>query len=267
MVNADARGYYLTEYEPSAVAALATRTPPLTPAERLSLLGDEWSMVRAGRHDIGTYLELAAAFAGDQTPAVLEVLAGRVGYVTSFVADASERPAFEAWVRARFRPALDAVGITGGIGDSDDTNSRRGTLLTLLESDPDVQRRARGLAEGFLANPATLSPTLVEPVLRVAATGGDAPLYDRFMTRVTAGSTSPEDYYRFFNALASFRDQALVARTLSFAMSPQVRSQDTPVLLAMLLASPASQDAAWAFVKDQWSRLSPSSACSRAYRV
>ena len=69
-VNADARGYYFTEYEPEAITALATRTPPLTAPERISLLGDEWRIVRAGRHDIGTYLDLAAAFAGDATPDV-----------------------------------------------------------------------------------------------------------------------------------------------------------------------------------------------------
>ena len=255
MVNADARGYYLTEYEPAAVAALATRTPPLTPAERISLLGDEWRMVRAGRHDIGTYLDLAAAFAGDDTPAVLGDLAGRVGYVASFVADAGERPAFEAWTQARFRPALDALGLTGGVGDSDDTNRRRGTLLQLLDSDPSVQQRARELAEGYLANPATLAPTLVGPVLGVAAAGGDAALYDRYMAKITSAGASPEDYYRFFNALPAFRQPALVARTLAFALSPDVRSQDTPVLLAALLGSPASQQVTWAFVKDQWPAL------------
>ena len=190
MVNADARGYYLTEYEPAAVAALARRTPPLTASERISLLGDEWRMVRAGRHDIGTYLDLAAAFANDDTPAVLSDLAGRVGYVASFVADASQQPAFEAWTQARFRPVLDAVGLTGGVGDSDDTNRRRGTLLQLLDSDPTVQQRARALAEGYLANPATLAPTLVGPVLRVAAAGGDAALYDRYMAEDHLGGRS-----------------------------------------------------------------------------
>ena len=255
MVNADARGYYLTEYEPAAVAALAARTPPLTPAERISLLGDEWRMVRAGRHDIGTYLDLAAAFASDTTPTVLGDLAGRVGYVASFVADAGERPAFEAWTQARFRPVLDAVGLTGGVGDSDDTNRRRGTLLQLLDSDPTVQQRARALAEGYLTSPATLAPTLVGPVLGVAAAGGDAALYDRYMAKLTAAGASPEDYYRFFNALPAFHQPALVARTLAFALSPDVRSQDTPVLVAALLASPASQQATWAFVKDQWPAL------------
>ena len=99
MVNADARGYYFTEYEPAAVAALATRTPPLTSAERISLLGDEWRMMRAGRHEIGPYLDLSAAFARDTNPAVAGDIAARLGFVTAYVADAGQRPAFKAWIR------------------------------------------------------------------------------------------------------------------------------------------------------------------------
>ena len=68
MINAGGVGYYLTEYEPSAVMELAKRTPPLTATEKVSLLGDEWRMVRSGRHDVGVYLDLAAALASERTP-------------------------------------------------------------------------------------------------------------------------------------------------------------------------------------------------------
>ncbi|MFA5910794.1 MAG: M1 family metallopeptidase [Vicinamibacterales bacterium] len=255
MVNADARGYYFTEYEPAAVAALATRTPALTAAERISLLGDEWRMVRAGRHDVGTYLDLAAAFARDETPAVVGDMAGRVGAVMGGIADPGQHPAFQAWVRATFRPALDAIGFTDGLGDSDETNSRRAILLQLLSSDPDLQRRARELAAGYMARPASLSPTLVASVLQVAASGGDAALYDQFVTRMTAAISSPEQYYRYFNALAAFRDPALVSRTQQFALSSQARSQDAPLLFAQLLGSPATQDATWTLIKAEWPAL------------
>ena len=87
MVNADGHGYYFTEYEPAAVAALARRDPPLTAPERISLLGDEWRIVRAGRHDIGTYLDLAAAFAGDPTPDVAAEIASRLAFVRGAIAD------------------------------------------------------------------------------------------------------------------------------------------------------------------------------------
>jgi aminopeptidase N len=255
MVNADAHGYYFTEYEPAAVAALATRTPPLSSVERISLLGDEWRMVRAGRHDVGVFLDLAAAFAKDESPEVLGAFAGRLASVGGDFADAGQRPGFEAWVQARFRPALDAIGLTDGLKDSDEVNSRRGMLLQLLSGDPAVQKRARELAEGYMAKPSSLSPTLVGPVLQVAAAGGDAALYDRFVARMTAAGATPDEYYRYFNTLPSFRDPALVSRTQQFALSAQVRSQDAPQLLAQFLGSPATQDGTWALVKAEWPAL------------
>ena len=255
MINADARGYYFTEYEPAAVAALATRTPALTAAERISLLGDEWRMVRAGRHDVGTYLDLATAFARDETPAVVADMAGRLGLVMGDFASAAQRPAFQAWVRAQFRPALDAIGLTDGLSDTDEVNSRRGLLMQLLRSDPDVRNRARELAVGYLARSTSLSPTLVSPVLQVAAAGGDAALYDQFVARMNASASTPEEFYRYFNTLALFRDPALVARTQQFALSAGVRSQDAPLLFAQLLSSSSTQDATWSVVKAEWSAL------------
>src|SRR5262249_55535062 len=72
-VNADSAGYFFTDYAPDVVRAFAKDGGrALSTAERLRLLGDEWSMVRAGRHDVGTYLDVASAFANDTSPAVVD---------------------------------------------------------------------------------------------------------------------------------------------------------------------------------------------------
>jgi aminopeptidase N len=92
-------------------------------------------------------------------------------------------------------------------------------------------------------------------VLRLAAASGDAALYDRYLGRLETLAAQPEEYYRFFNALSSFSEPALVQRTLDFAISPAVRTQDTATLLAGLMSRPASRDAAWAFVQAQWPAL------------
>jgi len=252
MINADGHGYYFTEYEPSAVAGLARRDPPLTAPERISLLGDEWRVVRAGRHDIGTYLDLAAAFASDPTPQVAGEIASRLGYVRGSIADAGQQPAFDAWVKRVFRPALDRIGIEPKPGDSDDVNSLRATLMQMLGSDPDVQQRARRLALGYLEQPASVPPTLVSTVLQVAAAGGDAALYDRYFAKMQAAVATPEEYYRFFNALAAFPDPGLRDRTLKFALE-QARSQDAPLLFGQLLG--VDTDRAWTFVKANWTTL------------
>jgi hypothetical protein len=68
-------------------------------------------------------------------------------------------------------------------------------------------------------------------------------------------AAQPEEYYRFFNALPWFRDPALIQRTLDFAVSPSVRTQDTGSLIANSIARAWSQDTAWAFTKAQWPAL------------
>ncbi len=114
-----------------------------------------------------------------------------------------------------------------------------------------MRARARALALTYLDRPDAVPPTLVAPVLRVAAGSGDAALYDRVLEKLRASTGTPDTYYRYFNALTAFRDPALVQRTLAFALSDEVRSQDAPALIAPLLAGPQG-DLAWAFVTREW---------------
>ena len=256
--NAESRGYYLTEYAPDAVRALARSTASPSPIERVSLLGDEWWMVRAGRHDIGVYLDLAAALADDETTAVTDAIATRLAFAGAYLVAPDQQARYQDWIRTRFGPALDALGLPGAAGDTDERHSRRAELLSLVGAtgnDETVQRRARELAAGYIADPSSLPGTLVTTVLRIAAGGGDAALYDQYLAQLDGLAAQPEEYYRFFAALPSFGDPALVQRTLAFAISPAVRTQDTATLVAGLLARPASRDAAWRFVQSEWTTL------------
>jgi aminopeptidase N len=255
IANVNARGYYFTEYAPEAIGALARDAARLAPVERLSLLGDEWWMVRAGRHDIGVYLGLAATLAADNSAAITDAIASRVATTADDVATAADRPRFQAWVRARFGPVLAALGLPGTVRDADERHSRRAELLTLVGvtgGDAEVQRQARELAGQYITAPASLAGTLAPAVLRVAAIGGDSALYDRYVAQLDRLASQPEEYYRFFGALAWFGEPALVERTLAFALSDRVRTQDTGALIAGLLARPASRQTAWRFVKAQW---------------
>jgi aminopeptidase N len=257
--NANGRGYYVSEYPPDEVRAIArTARASLAPAERLSLLGDEWWMVRAGRHDIGVYLDSASALAGDEAPSVIEQIGSTLAYTHDDVVQVADVARFEEWVRRRFGPELMSLGLPGSASDPDDRQSRRATLLNLVGvtgNAPDVQRQARDLALKYIDDAASLPGTLASTVLHVAAVGGDGMLYDRYLAQLPKLTDKPEEYYRFFNALRSFRDPALVQRTLRFAISPDVRTQDTSTLIASSIGQPSSQDAAWAFVKANWDTL------------
>ena len=257
-INAESRGYYFSEYSPEAALALGRAAGTLKGPERVTLVGDEWRMIRAGRHDIGTYLDLAGVMAADETPSVIDDVAARVETVLTSVADEHQRVAYKAWIRARFGPVLESLGLPGRATDADGTQGRRATLLTLLGDTADdtaVQQRARALALAYLDDRLAVPPNMVGAVLRTAAAGGDRALYDRYVAELAKTRSAPEEYYRFFNALAWFRDPALVTRTLEFADSSEVRTQDTATLIGLLLNQPAAQETAWAFVKSHWVTL------------
>ena len=257
--NPDGRGYYFSDYVPDSLRALArTARTALTPVERVGLLGDEWWMVRAGRHDIGVYLDLAGALATDETAAVTDSIAGRLSTAGGYIVPGAQRPTYETWIRGRFGPALEALGLPGDPNDNDERQSRRGTLLGLIGvtgNDAGYQKRARDLAVKYIADRNSLPGTLAPTVLRVGAISADAALYDAYVAQVAKLAGDPEEYYRFFNALPSFRDPALVKRTLEFAISPAVRTQDTGTLIAGLLGGFSGRDAAWEFTKTNWPTL------------
>jgi len=256
-VNAGSRGYYVTAYTPAHLSTLARDPGGLTAPERLSLLGDEWRLVRGGRHDVGAYLDVAGAWAAEASPEVLEELSARIAYVGASVATDAQRPAFQAWVRRRFGPALAGLGLPGQLADPDDVHRRRAMLLGLLDGagDPDVRRRALELADLYLSTPTTIPPALVRTVLQVAASGGDASLYERYLERLRGASARPDEYDRFLTALVFFRSPDLVSRTLEYALSSAVRSQDAPTLIAGLLGTPWGRDRAWRFVQERWPDL------------
>jgi aminopeptidase N len=257
--NANGRGYYFSEYPADKVLAIArTAHGSLGPTERLTLLGDEWWMARAGRDDIGVYFDIASMHASDDAPPVIEQIGRSLATAHDAIVQPSDAPRFEEWIRRRFGPELMTLGLSGGASESDDRQSRRATLLALVGltgNSPDVQRQARDLALKYVADPMSVPPTLASTVLSVAAYGGDAMLYDLYVAQLPKLTGRPEEYYRFFNALTSFRDPALVQRTLRFAISPDVRTQDTATLIGGLLNRTSSQEAAWTFVKENWDTL------------
>ena len=255
--NADGRGYYVSDYTPEAVRELTKRSS-LSRVERLTLAMDEWWMTLSARHDIGVFLDLVTQFATDDTPALLNALQTRISYVASNIVDASQRPKFQQWVRDRFGPVLTQLGLSGDPRDPDYQQGRRGTLMSIVGidgGDTAVQRRARELAMQYIANPASVGATLAPTVLQIAAFGGDRALYNQYIAKLPKLTSQPEEYYTYFNALGWFADPALVQDTLTWSLSPAVRSQDTGTLLRGMLRLPWTREASWMFVKDQWPAL------------
>lgn len=259
-VNAGATGYYRTEYPPTLLAAMAPRIQTLLNApERLSLVGDEWALVRSGRHSIGDYLTLIGGFGRDTSSAVIAQIVGHLSTVRSYVTTIENRPRFDRFVRRLFEPLAKELGPHTIPGEDGDRTAVRAYILQLLAAvggEGAVLTYVRDAVDAALDGRQPLDAATADSLVQFAARRGDAQLYDRFLA-ASRRATSPEERDRYLLALAAFERPALVRRSLDFTLTPDLRSQDTPAFLARLLGNPATNADAWAFTKARWKELEP----------
>jgi aminopeptidase N/puromycin-sensitive aminopeptidase len=257
--NANGKGYYRSAYAPAQYAELVAHAESeLTPPERISLTGDEWAQVRANKATVGDYLNLAAALKADPEAGVVGNAAGAFSTIYDNVAATpDEKAALAAWVRRTFAPVYAKLG-SPSPGDSPNTRQLRADLFGLLGyygKDPAILAEAGRIADSYIADPASVDPTLAQAALAVAAENGNAALFDK-LQHVFETSTDPELQEGALRLLAQFEDPALVGRSLDYALSGKVHNQDAAIQIAIALQIPKIQDQAWMYLQSHWDKAS-----------
>ena len=259
LANAGAEGDYRSSYQPQAVQAISHDAETgLAPAERIMLLADIWATMRAGRTDIGDYLTLAEGMQSDRNRAVVQYLLAQVDYAGVYLVDDSDRPAYQLWVRHLLEPLAHDLGFTPKASENDDQKNLRAAVLHTLGitgADPEVLAEARKQARQALQDPASVSPELVPVFFGLAARTGGTEFYDGIMAKAKSAEI-PENYYLYLATLSQFSDPKLLRRTLDYAISGQVRSQDVKGVIGRVMQNPDGRDVAWEFVRSHWPDIS-----------
>jgi aminopeptidase N len=257
--NAGAQGYYRTEYAPDTLRALAPHVATLTAPERLTLVDDEWAMVRAARHAAADYLTLAAAYGRESSSGVLAEVTERLAFIHQYLTTDSSRDPFEQFVRTLLHPLLEELGFSPSGGEDDDRRALRAVLVDAIGRvgrDPDVVRQARAALDRSLAGGAAIDPTVRDSIVHIAAANGDARLYDALVAASTQAK-SPGERTLYLFAPADFRDPVLIDRALARALTTEIRTQDTARYLAAFFDNPVARPRAWSFIKSNWGVLEP----------
>jgi aminopeptidase N/puromycin-sensitive aminopeptidase len=255
LANAGATSYYRVSYQPDAVRALAADAESkLSPAERIALQEDIWASVRVGREPVGDYLALAQGLGSDRNRAVLEDVLGQLNYIGQYLVTDNDRESYRIWLRQYLTPILKDVGWEPKSGESDEQKTLRARVFNALgydARDPLALAEARKIADKALDNPASVDRELAGSAFGLAALNGDQAFYDKLLG-ATKNAKSPEEYYMALFTLPQFGDAKLLQRTLDYAISPEVRSQDALGLISNVMQNPAGEKLAWDFVQAHW---------------
>ena len=256
--NAGGKGYYRSRYDSGDYQQLVRQVETsLTPPERITFLGSQWAQARAGVANVGDFLDLAAAVRDDDSSFVIGTVSAALRIIDQQVASTpQEHVELAAWVRKNFAPALTRLGPPDA-GDAPNKILLRAALYGLLGNigaDPQIIADARQISEQYLRNPASVDPTLAATALNVAAQNGDGAFFDQ-LQQVSQTAGDPQLRIQAFHALASFRDATLVSRALDYALSAQVKNQDSLRLVELEMRDRRTRDVAWQYVQQNWPRV------------
>jgi alanyl aminopeptidase len=247
---ADGAGYYRWDMPAADLDDLAAHAATrLGPAERIAFLGNLAALLDAGRVDGARYLKVLAPFGADREPEVLEAaLAGLEKLQLPFL-DETTRAGFAAYVRTTFGPALDRVGLTPPPDEPAGVTSLRPDLLRALGihgGDERVRRFAAEGARSLLRGETTVPSSLVATVLRIHALDGDEALLAEYRKRFEA-ATTPSERARYLAGIGGFRDPAVRAQVLAWALT--LRFNEVGTLVGAFRDSPAGRDQVFEWIR------------------
>jgi aminopeptidase N/puromycin-sensitive aminopeptidase len=254
--DAGGKGYYRAEYpKPVYDSIVAHAESSLTPEERISLLGDEWAMMRSGHGTVGDYLDLVGAVKNDPSESVLGSAIGKIATIEARIATDPEREELQAWVRKEFSPIYKALG-PASADESQDKHQMRSLLFGVLGSakDPAIIAESNAIADKFLADPASVDPEVGQVAMSIAANNGDAALYDKFLA-LSASTKDPAIRTQALFLTATFKDPTLAKRTLDSVADGKVKNQDSWILLSILLQNRDTRELAWKYIQDNWTKV------------
>jgi puromycin-sensitive aminopeptidase len=272
LVNEGGHGFYRVRYEPALLERLLRALSPvasedratgprLAAVERFNLVNDAWAATVAGLMPLDDYLDLTTHFKAERDKNVWAILIDSL-HLLNRIIDPNDRPRLEALVRDRISPMAAELGWAPRAGESDLTKQLRGDLIRALGTignDPGVQALAAEFFEAVTSDlkagrEPTVDPNILPALVATLAHVGDTARYEEFVQRFQTAAT-PQEERRYLYSLAAFQPQPLLERTLVGTLNGEVRTQDAPFMVRLVLTSVYGREMAWSFVKTNWERM------------
>jgi puromycin-sensitive aminopeptidase len=253
--NAGARGFYRVAYEPEDLRRLIAAVPQLATEERMTLVADQWALVRAGA-PVGPFIELCEGIARtERDHVVLDEVVSRLSWLEHRGVSDADRPLFHEWMRRLFAPLATELGWDTKDAEDDERRLLRAAALralALVARDAATVREAQERYRSYAgAHPRPLDPNLLDLVVAAAARTADRARFEELRKRA-GDELDPAAKRRFLLALAMVEQPDLISQAVELSLQDDVKMQDFASYAGTLLAGRATREAAWQLIQNRW---------------
>lgn len=247
VVNAGGSGFYRTAYSFEHLAAIAARLDELDELERAVLFSDTWASILVGRSSFVDLFTLAEGLAGLDEPSTWDVVVKAVALVNR-IADEPGRVMLAGVVHRLFGTVFARLGWEPVKGETTQAGELRATVINVLgtigRDESIMTEAAQRFDAGSLGG--DLADAIVAITMHRHRPGDVAVCEERRKSAAT-----PQDEQRYLYAPAGTDDVDVAMEVFERAFS-DVRTQDAPYLIGVLVRNRVAGPVVWKAMSERW---------------
>lgn len=257
-VNPGTVGYYRTRYPSHLLEQFlpSIQDKSLPPLDRLGLLDDLFALVQAGKSPTVEVLKLMEAMSKEDNYTVWCTISNCLGKLSVLLSNTDFEDKFKAYGRRLMKHIGTQLGWEPKANESHLDTLLRSLVISRLGwfGDEAVIEESKKRFEGHASGTHIIHADLRSPVYKAVLSVGDENTYNT-MLRLYREADLHEEKDRICRALGAIKDENILRKVLDFAMSDEVRSQDTVFVIISVAMTKLGRDLAWNFMKDNWQEL------------
>ena len=254
-VNPGTVGFYRTSYSSDLLQLLipAVETGKLSAVDRFGVIDDMFAFVQAGQVSTVEYLRLVQSFKEEENGTVWSSIISSLDKIKTLVADSDFDDSFKAFGRSLLRSISSKLGWDPKPKESHLSTVLRSSVLETMVSlqDESTIQEAKNRFQLHISGKTILSPDLRNSAYRAILSTGNKETFET-MLKLYRETDLMEEKMRILKSLGGIKDEALLTKALEFALSDEVRFQDTKHVISSIRESPKGRALVWEFFKQNW---------------
>ena len=252
-VNAGEGSFMRTRYDKETLTRLTEEVEKgtLPVKDRLGLVRDLFALAEGGYISTTDALQCSLSFKNETEYIVWSELASGINRVYNLVFEESCKEQYRLYALSLFSGLSQKMTFEKKKGEPHSYTFLRNLALSHAASYGDISV-IKQVQKLFKNRKKDSIPADIRTVIySIVASNGGEKEYVIFKNLYLAEKLH-EEKDRYAQALTSFRDKTLLAKTLIFTFSSDVRDQDAPFMIGQVWQNLYGRDLTWQFVKHHW---------------
>lgn len=258
-LNPGTVGFYRTHYSPEMLESLlpGIRDQSLPARDRLGIITDLFALAKAGQANTVEVLKVMEAYENETNYTVWTEITSNLDVLASLLSATNYGRLLQEFTKNLCSKVYKKVGWTPAEKEGHLDAMLRALILRVLgkNNHKDVVAEARNKFTAHASGGEQISADLRTAVYATVLTHGDEATFDE-MLKLFKVQDLHEEKERIMRTLGNVKDEKLIKRVLDFAISDDVRSQDSVFVLGGACGGKLGQELVWKFTQEKWSLLS-----------